>query len=142
MSVTEQDVLANSRELAALVVRTAERVKADFAHAVSALDFPPPLARALLLLGEPATMGCLAGQLSCDQSYVTRLADDLERRGLVTRAPGEDRRVQMLALTTDGVAVKSQLAQAVSIESSVMSALTKDEQNQLHALLIRILDAS
>jgi len=134
------DAKENSRNLAALVVRSGERVKADFARAVLAHDVPPPLARAILLLNEPAPMGCLASQLSCDQSYVTRLADDLVRRGLVTRAPGDDRRVQVLTLTPAGVALKNQLAQAVSVDSAVSSALTPVEQEQLSALLTRILD--
>ncbi|NDE18381.1 MarR family transcriptional regulator [bacterium] len=88
----------------------------------------------------PAPMGCLASQLSCDQSYVTRLADDLVKRGLVTRAPGDDRRVQVLTLTPAGIALKNQLAQAVSVDKAVSSALTPVEQEQLSALLTRILN--
>ena len=140
--MTQDDSRANSHNLAALVVRTGERVKADFAQAVLAHDVPPPLARAILLLNEPAQMGCLASQLSCDQSYVTRLADDLVKRGLVTRAPGDDRRVQVLTLTPAGALLKDQLAEAVSVESAVSSALSPHEQEQLRSLLTRILEIS
>lgn len=140
--MTPDDLGANSRDLAALIVRTGERVKADFAHAVLAHDIPPPLARAILLLEEPAPMGCLANQLSCDQSYVTRIADDLAKRGLVHRAPGDDRRVQVLTLTPEGVLLKNMLADAVAVDSAVSSALSPLEQEQLRALLTRILEIS
>ena len=140
--MTQDKLLTDARDIAALVVRTGERVKADFAHAVLAHDVPPPLARAILLLEEPAPMGCLANQLSCDQSYVTRIADDLAKRGLVNRAPGDDRRVQVLTLTPEGELLKNMLAEAVSVESVVSSELSPREQEQLRTLLTRILDAS
>jgi hypothetical protein len=44
-------------------------------------------------------MRMLADRLACERSYITGLADQLEERGLVTRATGEDRRVKLLALT-------------------------------------------
>ena len=44
----------------------------------------------------------LAQRLVVTQSGVTRLLDGLERDGLVTRAPGEDRRVTYAVLTDAG----------------------------------------
>lgn len=44
--------------------------------------------RAVLRLGEPAAMGALAEHLGCDPSYVTEIADRLERMGLLERMPG------------------------------------------------------
>lgn len=123
------------------MVRASERVKSDFARAVAAFDFPPALARAVLLLDQPAQMGCLATQMSCDQSYITRLADDLVKRGLATRAPGADRRVHVLTLTSAGQDLKAKLATAVSRESSVGTALTPTQQSELSVLLSGIVNA-
>lgn len=138
--MTQAESPVHLLDLATLVVRAGERAKADFAQVVMAHDVPPPLARAILLLGEPAPMGCLASQMSCDQSYVTRLADDLVKRGLVTRAPGDDRRVQVLSLTPAGIALKNELVEAVASDSTVVTALTPAEQEELRKLLTRILN--
>jgi len=71
--------------MASLLMRAAEQVRADFARSVAPFDLPVATARALLLLDAPAAMRVLAEHMACDQSYVTGLADDLERRGNVTR---------------------------------------------------------
>src|SRR5215207_7088302 len=66
----------------------------------------------------------LAGRLRCDPSWVTSLADDLERRGLAERtADPSDRRVKVLRLTGEGAGVRDRLAEAVARESTVMRRL-------------------
>jgi DNA-binding MarR family transcriptional regulator len=102
---------------------------------------PVPVARAVLSLGEPTPMRELAGRLRCDPSWVTSLADDLERRGLAERtADPSDRRVKVLRLTGEGAAVRDRLAEAVARESTVMRRLDGGDRSALEPLLRRLLD--
>lgn len=139
MSATREPV-AEARELAFLIVRAAERAKSDFGHAIAGFDVSGPVARALLLLDTPAPMRALADQLSCDQSYVTSLADDLEARGLVTRERGQDRRVKVLTLTEAGIALRAELSRAVAQTSVVMTRLDAAERRELHRLLTALVE--
>jgi DNA-binding MarR family transcriptional regulator len=54
----------------------------------------------------------LASELFTDQTTLTRNLKLLEKRGLVAIAPGEDRRIKLVSLTTEGQAV---LAQAIPL---------------------------
>ena len=134
-----KDELGESRELASLVIQTAERLKSDFASAVQGFDFPASLARALLLIEDPITMGTLAAQLACDQSYITRLSDDLISRGLASREPGKDRRVHYLQLTNAGEEMRNKLALAVTSESVLLSKLSTTERDNLRQVLLLLL---
>ena len=139
--VTKQDPLAEARRMASLLVRAAEQVKDEFAIAVGPFDLPLTTARALLLLDEPAPMRCLAEHMACDQSYVTLIADDLEKRGLVTREPGTDRRVKVLTLTKAGAATRAKLSKAVAQRSPVMAKLSATDRATLDRLLSTVLAA-
>ncbi len=131
--------LVEARELAFLLVRAAERAKADFGRAISGFDVSLPVARALLTLDSPAPMRVLAEQLACDQSYVTALADDLEARGLATREPGQDRRVKVLTLTPKGIALRAELSGAVARTSAVMTRLNAGQRDDLRGLLAALI---
>ncbi|MEV6965883.1 MarR family transcriptional regulator [Hamadaea sp. NPDC051192] len=137
--MTDQDArLAEANRLAELLVGVVEQAKADFAATVGELGLPVSLARAIVLLTKPAPMRDLAEQLRCDRSYITSLADQLEERGLITRVPGEDRRYKLLALTEEGVALRSRIAQAVAERNMLLHRLTDDERNTLAPLLERL----
>lgn len=131
--------VAQSRRLGQLLVKLGEQSKADFALIAAPLELPAPLARAILQLDQPAPMSELADQLGCDRSYVTALADQLEGRGLVTRAPGEDRRVKLLTLTQSGRQVRNELAAAIHQGSRVLLRLTDSERLILASLLQKLL---
>ena len=133
------DDVAASRSAAVRLVRTAERLKADFALAVEPSGLSTPAARALLLLDEPLPMGTLSGRLACNQSYITRIADELETRGFVRRVPAADRRVQILTLTPSGKRARTSLFTAVTAGDRVQHRLSAAEQEQLDALLRRLL---
>lgn len=135
-----EDRVARSHRLALEMVRVAERAKADFAAAVEPFGLPVPLARALLLLETPTPMHLLAEQLACDRSWVTGLADGLEERGLVKRAPGADRRVKLLELTPAGESLRSEVARAAGEGSVVMRRLSDDERSTLDRLLARLVE--
>src|SRR6266542_4968938 len=98
--------LEEAARLSQMFIDITDKAKADFAEIVATLGLPVHLARAVLMLTTPAPMRDLAERLACDRSYITNLADQLEERGLVTRIPGEDRRVKLLQLTPAGVALR------------------------------------
>ncbi len=88
----------------------------------------------------PKPMSELAGEMFCDASNVTGIADRLEARGLVERVPApHDRRVKTLALTTEGVRVREQLARRLSEPPEAISALSAADQRALRDLLRRAL---
>lgn len=127
-----------ARHLARLVLLTAEQLKVSFAAAAGSLDLPVPVARTLMLLSEPAPMRDLAGQLACDPSHLTSIADRLEERGLARRRTGDDRRVKLLELTPAGLALRDRLVVAASTASPT-SRLDDAERDTLIGLLERIL---
>ncbi len=128
-----------SREIAVLLVQSAERLKADFARSVAPLGLSVPAARALLLLDEPVPMRVLSDRLACDQSYITRIADELEQGGLVQRTRGTDRRIQLLELTDAGTRIRDVLAIAVSAENRVLSRLGDADRTALREILQRLM---
>ncbi|ONH61513.1 hypothetical protein CcI49_04585 [Frankia sp. CcI49] len=141
--MTDREALfAEAGRLAQMLVDIGERAKADFACTVASFGLPAHLARAIVGLTTPAPMRDLADQLGCDRSYVTSLADQLEERGLVTRVPGEDRRIKLLALTDAGLALRNQIATAVAERNIILRRLTDSERAALAPLLERLLDDS
>lgn len=132
--------LEEAQRLSRMLIGSTERAKADFAEIVAAFGLPAHLARAVLALNTPAPMRELAGQLACDRSYITNLADQLEERGLVTRVPGEDRRVKLLQLTASGRKVRDQMSEAVAERALVMRKLSAADRKTLAPLLEKLLD--
>ena len=133
------DPMVEARCLSGLLIRVAERAKVEFAESVAAFDLPLHLVRAVMSLDEPAPMRDLADHLACDRSYITGLADQLEERRLVTRVPGEDRRVKLLELTAEGRDLRNELSDAVAARSMVLQRLTPDERRTLEPLLRKLL---
>lgn len=133
------DEAGTAREIAVRLVQTAERLKLDFAESIAPFEMSVPAARALLLLDEPAPMRVLSDRLACDQSYITRIADELETRGLVQRTPGADRRVQMLNLTTSGGQMRDAIFSAVSAGNRILLQLSSEERASLERVLERLL---
>lgn len=140
MSTHDADI-AESRELARTIVTVAERARADFAAAVAPFGLPVHLARTVLLLGEPQPMRHIAGELACDPSHVTGIADQLEQRGLAVRAPGADRRIKMLQLTDEGRALRRRIAEAVNTEAPFGAQLDSTQRRTLLDLLGILLDS-
>jgi DNA-binding MarR family transcriptional regulator len=68
--------------------------------------------KALQALGAPMAMRDLGRQMHCDPSFVTAIADLLEKRGLARReASTVDRRSKNLVLTDEGMALREQVQQ-------------------------------
>jgi DNA-binding MarR family transcriptional regulator len=91
----------------------------------------------------PMAMKELGLRMRCDPSFVTNIADQLEKRGLATReSDPADRRVKRIALTPAGLELKQR------IESEILSglpwrhALDNDERACLLGLIRKLLSAA
>ncbi|MGZ4663211.1 MAG: MarR family winged helix-turn-helix transcriptional regulator [Arthrobacter sp.] len=83
----------------------------------------------------------MADFLSLDPSQIVTLVDELEKRGLVVRAPGkQDRRAKTVTVTAKGSKLLKQADEAArQAESAVLEGLQADESAQLKALLRKAL---
>jgi MarR family transcriptional regulator, organic hydroperoxide resistance regulator len=74
------------------------------------LGVPAFCLKALHLLGAPMAMRDLGRKMHCDPSFVTTIADLLEKRGLARREAGTaDRRIKNLVLTSAGTNLREQV---------------------------------
>jgi len=88
----------------------------------------------------PMPMSELAAAMFCDASNVTGIADRLEDRGLVERRGADhDRRVKMLALTPEGVAVREQIVARMQQPPKGLTELSAADQRTLRDVLRRAL---
>jgi DNA-binding MarR family transcriptional regulator len=131
--------LARCREIADvctfLNVRKASRVVSDlFDQAFRPLGLRGTQFSLLvaLALGENSTLGQLADTLVMDRTTLTRNLGPLGRDGLVTSAPGDDRRERLLRLTPLG---RRTLAKAIvaweSAQRHVTERLGQDRLREL-----------
>ena len=98
---------------------------------------------ALFKLDEVMTMKELAQHMSCDASFVTTIADTLERRGLARREPSlRDRRVKNLVLTPEGIAVKERMFQELALRMPWCYGLDEKERHVFLALIQKMLVAA
>jgi DNA-binding MarR family transcriptional regulator len=94
--------------------------------------------------GSISTAGDLAHNICHDAGSLTRLIDQMEKRGLVTRARSEsDRRVVTLALTPRGRDLVEALAPRVmNLWNNLLSGFTHAEIDTLIGLLTRLVIAA
>jgi MarR family transcriptional regulator, organic hydroperoxide resistance regulator len=97
-------------------------------------------AKALFLLGTPLTMKELGQRMGCDPSFVTSVADALERRGLARREPSQrDRRSKNLVLTPEGVKLRELICDELSARAPWCTTLDTSERQCLLGLLRKML---
>jgi DNA-binding MarR family transcriptional regulator len=98
---------------------------------------------ALFKLDGAVPMKELAQRMGCDASFVTVVADALERHGLVRREPSQrDRRVKNLVLTPEGVAAKQRLLSELAIRMPWCYGLDDTERQCFLTLLRKIVTAA
>jgi DNA-binding MarR family transcriptional regulator len=92
--------------------------------------------KALHMLDTPLAMKDLGRRMHCDPSFITSIADTLEKYGLAAREadPG-DRRVKRLVLTPAGAEVKERIENEVLSRAPWRQALTTQQRASLLALL-------
>jgi DNA-binding MarR family transcriptional regulator len=84
----------------------------------------------------------LGRRMRCDPSFVTSIADSLEKRGLARREPSpSDRRIKNLVLTAEGRALRDQLDKEMLASMPWCGALDLAERNSLLAMVRKLIAA-
>ena len=95
---------------------------------------------ALLKLDTPMTMKELGQRMGCDPSFVTSIADALEKHGLARREPSlRDRRSKNIVLTPDGTTVRDRLFREILAQAPWCTALDTGERRCLLGLMRKML---
>src|SRR5580700_1250214 len=95
---------------------------------------------ALLKLDAPMTMKELGQRMACDPSFVTSIADALEKHGLARREPSlRDRRSKNIVLTPEGEAVRERLYREILAQAPWCTALDTGERRCLLGLMRKML---
>ena len=136
-STTDVDVeiLDCMAELVAAMITRAEEVAQR--HGV-----PIFFLKVLHRLDCPMAMKDLGQRMRCDPSFVTNIADQLEKRGLATReSDPADRRVKRIALTPAGLELKQRIETEILNGLPWRIALDNDERACLLGLVRKLLPA-
>ena len=95
---------------------------------------------ALLKLDAPMTMKELGQRMGCDPSFITTIADALERHGLARREPSQrDRRSKNIVLTPEGVTVRERICTELMARAPWCSTLDTSERRCLLGLMRKML---
>jgi len=114
----------------------------DFTARVAECSLSMSQGKLIRELHQPQSQRELARRLHYDPSNITALADSLEARGLLERRPdASDRRFRLLALTPEGVRLRTTLEERLAQPPKFLDRLTPAEQKELLALLAKIFDA-
>jgi DNA-binding MarR family transcriptional regulator len=101
---------------------------------------PHDLLALFKLEGGAASMKELAQRMGCDASFITVIADTLEREGLARREPSQrDRRVKNLVLTDKGVAAQERLMRELAARMPWCNGLDESERQCFLGLLNKML---
>jgi DNA-binding MarR family transcriptional regulator len=96
--------------------------------------------KALIMLETPMTMKDLGLRMGCDPSFVTSVADALEKHGLARREPSlRDRRSKNLVLTPEGVTLWERLYTELSARAPWCTTLDASERRCLLGLMRKML---
>ena len=92
--------------------------------------------KALHMLDNPLAMKDLGLRMRCDPSFITSIADTLEKHGLAAREPDPaDRRVKRLVLTEAGAELKARIEDEVLSRSPWRRCLSQEQRLSLLALV-------
>src|SRR5213593_3206593 len=78
----------------------------------------------------PASVGDLAEELRCDRSNVSHLVDRASARGLLRRASGDDGRVTMVELTSEGQRLAGRFLAALAVQTEDLRERWADRRQQ------------
>jgi len=92
--------------------------------------------KALHMLDNPLAMKDLGRRMHCDPSFITSIADTLEKHGLAAReADPADRRVKRLVLTPAGADLKARLENEVLSRTPWRQCLSREQRASLLGLI-------
>jgi len=130
------EILDAMAELLAAMLTRAENVAQQYGVPIFFL-------KALHRLDCPMAMKDLGQRMRCDPSFVTNVADQLEKRGLATReSDPADRRVKRIALTPAGLELKQRIETEILSGLPWRYALDNDERACLLGLVRKLLPAA
>jgi MarR family transcriptional regulator, organic hydroperoxide resistance regulator len=119
----DQDIADALSEFFTHMMKRAETVADEFGVPLFAV-------KALHQIDEPVTMKELGRRMHVDPSFVTMIADTLERHGLAGREPNvADRRLKNLVLTPKGVELKARLERVMLGRMPWCEALDLNEKS-------------
>jgi MarR family transcriptional regulator, organic hydroperoxide resistance regulator len=127
----------------ALMVRLFISNKPRMAAIAQEFELAPMQMQALMALhpGRELPMSALAGTLACDASNVTGIVDRLEARGLIERREDpRDRRVKMLAVTSEGARFRARVGKRMATPPEPVVGLSRADQRVLRDVLRRALE--
>jgi DNA-binding MarR family transcriptional regulator len=133
---------APEQEVALNLMKTAESLQAGFArlfkqHQISGAQYNV----LRILRGAGTDLPCLeiAGRMISHLPDITRLVDRLEARGLVERCrPQEDRRLVLVRITKEGMALLAELDDPVlALHRRQLGHLTAEEMAEFNRLLVK-----
>jgi DNA-binding MarR family transcriptional regulator len=97
-------------------------------------------AMALFKLEAPMTMKELGLRMGCDPSFITTIADALERHGLARREPSQrDRRSKNIVLTSEGLTVRDRVCTEFMARAPWCNTLDTSERRCLLGLMRKML---
>ncbi len=129
---TEQQQI---REIADCFFELIAKIIGEAEQLAQHVGIPTPFIKALHSMDCPLAMKELGRRMHCDPSFVTLIADMLEKRGLARREPHPaDRRVKNLVLTDDGLALKHVIEAEITARMP-WNRLDADERSHLLALI-------
>lgn len=113
----------------------------DWDRAKSSGLNPTQLSILDLLEGRPASLGvqAIARQLAISQPTVTDSVNALERKGLVEKQPGADRRAVTIVITADGRSACAASDGAGRSLAQAVDALEGEEQERFLLSLVRMI---
>jgi DNA-binding MarR family transcriptional regulator len=137
----EESALALNRDILDSLTTLVKRA-GTIGHSIAAgFGIAPHDLLALFKLDGVLTMKELAQHMGCDASFVTSIADTLERHGFARREPSQrDRRVKNLVLTSEGITAKERMMSQLAAKMPWCYALDDDERRCLLSLLRKMLD--
>jgi DNA-binding MarR family transcriptional regulator len=97
-------------------------------------------AMALFKLEAPMTMKELGLRMGCDPSFITTIADTLEKHGLARREPSlRDRRSKTMVLTPEGVSTRDRICAELMSRAPWCTTLDTSERRCLLGLMRKML---
>lgn len=139
----DRDSTQLTAELARLLRVLGKTVRTHVQATLESSELTPPQMWALQHLDHSCHMGELGERLGIDKSYVTAIADSLEKAGLVERQPDPtDRRVRNLVLTAEGREVRTRFEDVMLASLPIGRDLSDSELRQLIDLLGKAIPAS
>ena len=139
----EDSALALNRDILDSLTTLVKRA-GTVGHSIAAgFGVAPHDLLALFKLDGVLTMKELAQHMGCDASFVTSIADTLERHGFARREPSQrDRRVKNLVLTPEGVAAKERLMRELATRMPWCYTLDDTERRCFLTLLRKVVDGA